>query len=58
MGGSRVGHHWRIQGGTPWEDPGWVNIGGSRVGHHGGSRDGHHWWTQVGSSWADLGESS
>ena len=36
MGGSRLGDHGRIQGGSLWEDPGWVIMGGSRLGHDGG----------------------
>ena len=40
MGGSRVGHYGRIQGGSSWEDPGWVIMGGSRVGHNVGIQDG------------------
>ena len=31
MGGSRVGHHGRIQGGSSWEDPGWTIMRGSMV---------------------------
>ena len=27
-----MGQHRRIQGGSSWEDPGWVIMGGSRVG--------------------------
>ena len=32
MGGSRLGHHGRIQGGSTWGDSGW--------GHHGRIQDG------------------
>ena len=35
MGGSRAGHYGRIQGGSSWEDPGFVIMGGSRLGDHG-----------------------
>ena len=48
MGGFRVGHYGRIQGWSSWDDPGWVILGGSRVGHCGGSRVAHHGGIQDG----------
>ena len=40
VGGSRVGHHGRIQDWSSCEDPEWVIMGGSRMGHHGRIQDG------------------
>ena len=62
MGGSRVGHYGRIQGGSLWEDPGsvimgdpgWVIMGESRVGYHGRIQGGSSWedpgWVIIGGS--------
>ena len=43
MGGSRVGHYGRIQGGSSFGDPGSVSMGESRMGHYGVIQGGSLW---------------